>query len=168
MANTGQTMFRFCGALLLAGGATLVDHPSMLKEEPIVPSRVVAQGPPSGLEVSITQGKRAFSIPITNDVASLAGMFGPNSRVDIMVVIDDPNNPGKRATKRFMENLRLLAIGSVAERTKDGRPINTAVATIEVTPEEAKRLAVATSQGSLQLVLRGVSDPNPRSPRTTP
>jgi pilus assembly protein CpaB len=45
------------------------------------------------------------------------------------------------------------------ERGDDGKPINAATATLEVTPDEAERLAVAMNQGTIQLVLRGYADP---------
>jgi len=53
--------------------------------------------------------------------------------------------------KLFMENMRVLAIGAVAQRTEDGRQINAAVCTVEVTPDEGERLAMATTQGPIQL-----------------
>jgi pilus assembly protein CpaB len=76
-----------------------------------------------------------------------------------MVVINDPEQQ-KQVAKLLMENMRVLAIGAAPERAQDGRPINAAVASIEVTPTEAERLAIAASQGSLQLVLRGYGDPD--------
>src|SRR5687768_14218124 len=119
----------------------------------------VVKGTSPGLEVKITPGKRAYGIRI-NDVASLAGMVQPNSRVDVMVVIDDPDKAGKRVAKLFMSNMRVLAIGTATPRAEDGRPLNEGVATIEVTPEEAERLATAATQSKIQLVLRGYGDPD--------
>jgi pilus assembly protein CpaB len=149
-----------------AGAYTTVDSVAnrvtrvpIYKGEAIVPGRLAPEGTGAGLEVKITPGKRAYGIRI-NDVASLAGMVQPNSRVDIMVVIDDPLDQGKRVAKLFMENMRVLAIGAAPERAQDGRPISAAVASIEVTPPQAERLAIAAAQGSLQLVLRGYGDPD--------
>ena len=138
--------------------ANRVTRVTIYKGEAIVPGRLAPEGTGAGLEVKITPGKRAYGIRI-NDVASLAGMVQPNSRVDIMVVINDPEQQ-KQVAKLFMENMRVLAIGAAPERAQDGRPINAAVASIEVTPTEAERLAIAASQGSLQLVLRGYGDPD--------
>lgn len=138
----------------VAGRVTRVE---VYKGEAIVPGRLAPEGTGAGLEVKITPGKRAYGIRI-NDVASLAGMVQPNSRVDIMVVINDPEQQ-KQVAKLFMENMRVLAIGAAPERTQDGRPISAAVASIEVTPTEAERLAIAAAQGALQLVLRGYGDP---------
>ena len=146
----------------VAGRVTRV---AVYKGEAIVPGRLAPEGTGAGLEVKITPGKRAYGIRI-NDVASLAGMVQPNSRVDIMVVIDDPDNAGKRVAKLFMSNMRVLAIGGATPRAEDGRPLDEGVATIEVTPDEAERLAIAASQSKIQLVLRGYGDPD--SVRATP
>ena len=139
--------------------ANRVTRVAVYKGEALVPGRLAPEGTGPGLEVKITPGKRAYGIRI-NDVASLAGMVQPNSRVDIMVVIDDPDNAGKRVAKLFMSNMRVLAIGAAPERAQNGAPINAAVASIEVTPTEAEKLAIAAAKGSLQLVLRGYGDPD--------
>src|SRR4030095_4126176 len=138
--------------------ATRVTRVPIYKGEAIVPGRLAPDGTGAGLEVKITPGKRAYGIRI-NDVARLAGMVQPNSRVDIMVVINDPEQQ-KQVAKLFMSNMRVLAIGAAPERPQDGRPISAAVASIEVTPAEAERLAIAAASGSLQLVLRGYGDPD--------
>src|SRR4030095_8956032 len=133
-------------------GGGRVTRVAVYKGEAIVPGRLAPEGTGAGLEVKITPGKRAYGIRI-NDAGSLAGMVQPNSRVDIMVVINDPEQQ-KQVAKLFMENMRVLAIGAAPERTQDGRPISAAVASIEVTPTEAERLAIAADKGAIQLVRR--------------
>ena len=139
----------------VAGRVTRV---AVFKGEALVPGRLAPDGTGPGLEVKITPGKRAFAFRI-NDVSGIAGLIQPNSRVDILVVINSGPEKGNVA-KLFMENMRVLAIGAVAQRTDDGRQINAAVCTVEVTPEEGERLAIATSQGQIQLMLRGYGDPD--------
>jgi len=144
----------------VAGRVTRV---AVFKGEALVPGRLAPDGTGPGLEVKITPGKRAFAFRI-NDVSGIAGLIQPNSRVDILVVINGGAEKGNVA-KLFMENMRVLAIGAVAQRTEDGRQINAAVCTVEVTPEEGEKLAIATSQGQIQLLLRGYGDPD--SAKTT-
>jgi len=136
--------------------ANRVTRVAVYRGEAIVPGRLAPEGTGAGLTVKITPGKRAYGIRI-NDVASLAGMVQPNSRVDVMVVVNDPDQR-KQVAKLFMENMRVLAIRAAPSQGQDGRPITAAVASIEVTPIEAERLAIAASQGALQLVLRGFGD----------
>jgi pilus assembly protein CpaB len=91
----------------------------------------------------------------------MAGLIQPNSRVDILVSMRDENTQGsKRVAKLFMENMRVLSVGTQVYRGEDGKPIRAASATLEVSPEEAERLAIAVGTGSIQLVLRGYGDPD--------
>ena len=96
-----------------------------------------------------------------NDVAGISGFIQPNSRVDVMVTLaNQAQGQKQQVAKLFMENMRVLSVGHEVQRDAQGKPINAATITLEVTPDEAERLAVATSQGSIQLVLRGYGDPD--------
>jgi pilus assembly protein CpaB len=130
----------------------------IFKGEAIVPGRLAPEGTAGGLEVKILPGKRAMSVRI-DDVAGLSGMVQPNSRVDVMLTTRDAG-AGGQISKLFMSNMRVLSVGAQVTRGEDGRPINAPTATLEVTPEEAERLALATREGSIQLVLRGYGDPD--------
>ncbi len=135
---------------------------SVFTGEPIVPGRLAPVGTGAGIEVKITPGKRAMAIRI-DEVAGMAGLIQPNSRVDIMVSMRDESSgsqSGKRVAKLFMENMRVLSVGTQVYRDENGKPIRAASATLEVTPEEAERLAIAVGTGAIQLVLRGYGDPD--------
>jgi pilus assembly protein CpaB len=139
----------------VAGRVTRVP---VFKGEAIVPGRLAPEGTGPGLEVKITPGKRAMAVRI-NDVAGISGLIQPNSRVDVLVTMRDNSSRGQVA-KLFMENMRVLSVGTQVQRGLDGLPVDGKIATLEVTPEEAERLAVAMGQGSIQLVLRGYGDPD--------
>jgi pilus assembly protein CpaB len=108
--------------------------------------------------VKITPGKRAISVRI-DDVAGLNGMIQPNSRVDVMVTIRDESR-NVQVSKLFMSNMRVLSVGTISQVSADNRPISAPTATLEVTPIEAERLAIAQGEGRIQLVLRGYGDPD--------
>jgi pilus assembly protein CpaB len=128
--------------------------------EPIVPGRLAPVGTTGGLEIKIAPGKRAMSVKI-NDVAGISGLIQPNSRVDVLVNIKDERAEKEtQVAKLFMENMRVLSVGQQVTRGDDGKPINATTATLEVTPDEAERLAIAMGQGSIALVLRGYGDPD--------
>lgn len=131
----------------------------IFKGEAIVPGRLAPDGTAGGIEVKILPGKRAMSVRI-DDVAGIAGMVQPNSRVDVMLTTRDNTAQGGQVSKLFMSNMRILSVGSQVARGEDGRPINAPTATLEVTPAEAERLALAVREGAIQLVLRGYGDPD--------
>ena len=133
---------------------------TIFKGEPMVPGRLAPSGTTAGLEVKIAPGKRAMAVRI-DDVAGLSGLIQPNSRVDVLVTLRDQQNDKKeQVSKLFMSNMRVLSIGAEVQRGADGKPINAATAALEVTPDEAERLAVAMREGAIQLVMRGYGDPD--------
>lgn len=132
---------------------------SIFKGEAIVPGRLAPVGTTAGIEVKISPGKRAMAVRI-DDVTGLSGLMQPNSRVDVLVTLRDEESAAGRIAKLFMSNMRVLSVGSQVERGADGQPITAASAMLEVTPDEAERLAVAMREGSIQLVLRGYGDPD--------
>lgn len=126
--------------------------------EPIVPGRLARAGTAPGLEARITPGMRAMSVRI-NDVAGLSGLVQPNSRVDVLVMLrENSGQTTEEVAKLFLENMRVLSMGSRTTRDDSGDPTPATTATLEVSPEQAEKLAVAMRQGMIQLVLRGFDD----------
>ena len=135
-----------------------VTRVAVFEGEALVPGRLAPSGTGPGIEVKITPGKRAMALRI-NDVAGVSGLIQPNSRVDVLVNIRNEKD-GRLVSKLFMENMRVLSVGTAVERDAQGKAIEAATAALEVTPQEAERLAIAANQGSIQLVLRGYGDPD--------
>lgn len=126
--------------------------------EAIVPGRLARAGTAPGLEARITPGMRAMSVRI-NDVAGLSGLVQPNSRVDVLLTLRESGVRGaEEVSKLFLENMRVLSMGSRTTRDDSGDPAPATTATLEVTPTQAEKLAVAQRQGMIQLVLRGFDD----------
>jgi pilus assembly protein CpaB len=125
--------------------------------EAIVPGRLARMGTAPGLEARIAPGMRAMSMRI-NDVAGLSGLIQPNSRVDVLVSLREGGRGSEEVSKLFLENMRVLSIGSRTTREDSGEPTPATTATLEVTPAQAEKLAVAIRQGIIQLVLRGFDD----------
>ena len=126
--------------------------------EAIVPGRLARAGTSPGLEARIAPGMRAMSVRI-NDVAGMSGLVQPNSRVDVLVSLRESNGTHtEEVSKLFLENMRVLSMGSRTTRDDTGDPTPATTATLEVTPTQAEKLAVAMRQGMIQLVLRGFDD----------
>jgi pilus assembly protein CpaB len=58
-----------------------------------------------------------------------------------------------------LQNIKVLANGQNIDKPKDEREANSVKAvTLQVTPEQAEKLALASSEGKLQLVMRSQID----------
>ncbi len=128
--------------------------------------RLARQDAGVGLNAIISPGKRAMTIE-TDTQSSLGGFLQPGNWVDVIVTIrpDDRTLAAKWVTETILQDVKVLAVGdSLSPRVKetDAKPKkrtrNRPSVTLEVTPEEAQRLALAVSKGDLHLVLRSDVD----------
>ena len=126
-------------------------------QEPIMESRLAGGESGGGIGAIVTPGKRAIAVK-GNKVIGLSGLIKPADRVDILVTIKSGK---KTMTKLVLENILVLATGSKLEQNAKGDPLPIDVYTLEVTPEEGEKLALASTKGSLQFALRNETDVEP-------
>jgi pilus assembly protein CpaB len=100
---------------------------------------------------------RAFSVKV-NEVVGVGGFIVPDSRVDVVVTTAiSPQRQQEQVAKTFVQDVQVLAVGQIVEQ-KDNKPVTVNTVTIAVTPEDAEKLALASNDGKIQLVLRNFSD----------
>lgn len=122
----------------------------------ILPNRLAGENAGSGLPALIPPGMRAVSVRV-NEVVSVAGFVTPGTRVDVLLT-GTPGTSGEQETTTVLQNVAVLASGHTLERTSTGEAQNTAVITLLVSPDDAQRLTLASSEGHIQLALRNPLD----------
>lgn len=125
------------------------------KGEFILPNRLAGENAGSGLPSLIPPGMRAVSVRV-NEVVSVAGFVTPGTRVDVLLT-GTPAGGSEEQTTTVLQNVAVLASGHTLERSSSGEAQTTAVITLLVTPDDAQRLALASS-GHIQLALRNPLD----------
>ena len=126
------------------------------KGEFILPNRLAAENAGAGLPALIPPGMRAVSVRV-NEVVSVAGFVTPGTRVDVLLT-GSPGGSSENQTTTVLQNVAVLASGHKLERTSTGEAQNTAVITLLVTPDDAQRLTLASTEGRIQLALRNPVD----------
>src|SRR5215831_6610881 len=126
------------------------------KGEFILPTKLAGENAGSGLPALIPPGMRAVSVRV-NEVVSVAGFVTPGTRVDVLLT-GTPGTSGEQQTTTVLQNVAVLASGHTLERTSTGEAQNTAVITLLVSPEDAQRLTLASTEGHIQLALRNPLD----------
>src|ERR1035438_8920516 len=126
------------------------------KGEFILPNRLAGENAGSGLPSLIPPGMRAVSVRV-NEVVSVAGFVTPGTRVDVLLT-GTPGAGGEQQTTTVLQNVAVLASGHTLERSSTGEAQNTAVITLLVSPDDAQRLTLASSEGRIQLALRNPLD----------
>jgi pilus assembly protein CpaB len=125
--------------------------------EPLLESKLAPVGTGGGLPVLIENGMRAVAVRV-DDVVGVAGFVLPDTRVDVLLTMESQS--GEPTTEVILQKVRTLAAGQEVQRDRDGKPRMVPVITVAVTPEQAETLALASSQGRIQLALRNALDTN--------
>jgi pilus assembly protein CpaB len=100
---------------------------------------------------------RAFTVKV-NEVVGVGGFIVPDSRVDVVVTTSvSPQRQQEQVAKTFLQNILVLAAGQVVEQ-KDNKPVTVNTVTLAVTPDESEKLALASNDGKIQLVMRNFAD----------
>lgn len=139
-----------------AVGRTAID--SYVPGEPIVESKLIPKEGAGGvLTYRIPEGHRAMTVAV-DQVSGVAGFITPGNKVDVVLTSSD-SGKGQSVSKIVLQNVPVLATGQVMSQQKsDEKPQVVPTVTMDVSPEDAEKLAIASSQGRLQLVLRRVGD----------
>jgi pilus assembly protein CpaB len=124
----------------------------------VLERKLAPPGSKGGLSAVIAQGKRAMTVRV-NDVVGVAGFALPGTYVDVMVNTQDTTKgaePGQ-ISMTVLENVLVLAVAQESGRD-DTKPKVVSAVTLELTPEDAEKLDLARSVGTLSLVLRNQLD----------
>src|SRR6202171_2346789 len=146
----------FESAEKVAGRVAVVN---IAPREPITESRLAPEGTAGGLSAFIPEGVRAMTVKV-DCVVGISGFIMPGTLVDVVVVMD----PGDKSTqdpisKIVLQNIKVLANGQNIDKPENQRDANSVKAvTLLVSPEQAEKLALASSEGKLQLVMRNSID----------
>jgi len=131
---------------------------SVVTHEPILPGKLASKEAGSGLPPIIPAGKRAVSVKV-NEVIGVAGYVLPGTVVDVVTTQSPTMRPEDMTSKVVLTQVPVLTAGTRLEQEgKDGKPMQVTVVTLLVSPEQAERLALASSEGKIHLALRNPLD----------
>jgi len=132
---------------------------SVAPGEPVIEAKLAPAGTKGGLSAVIAEGKRAITVRV-NDVVGVAGFALPGNYVDVIVNTQETNKSDQQSiSKTVLEKILVLAVAQQVSREDTAPKVVNAV-TLEVTPEQAEKLDLARSVGTLSLVLRNQVDDN--------
>jgi pilus assembly protein CpaB len=132
---------------------------AIYSQEPVIETRLAPKGAGGGFAATIPQGMRAFPVRV-NDLVGVAGFVTPGMRVDVIINGNSPNGNAALGmlARTLMQNVEVLSAGQDFKHDAEGKPVETQVVTLLVTPEQAEKLSLASHQTTIQLVLRNPLD----------
>jgi pilus assembly protein CpaB len=130
----------------------------LVKNEPVLGAKLASKEAGAGLPPIIPDGMRAVSVRV-NEVIGVAGYVLPGTRVDVLATASPNGNSQEVTSKVILSNVQVLTAGTRMEQDQEkGKPMAVTVVTLLVYPEQSERLALASTEGKIQLALRNPLD----------
>jgi pilus assembly protein CpaB len=130
----------------------------MVKNEPVLSAKLASKEAGAGLPPVIPEGMRAVSVRV-NEVIGVAGYVLPGTRVDVVATASPNDTRADTTSKLILSNVQVLTAGTRMEQDQEkGKPMQVTVVTLLVNPEQSERLALASTEGKIQLALRNPMD----------
>jgi pilus assembly protein CpaB len=129
----------------------------IVKNEPVLRAKLASKEAGAGLPPVIPEGMRAISVRV-NEVVGVAGYVLPGNRVDVLATANPTSQQSDMTTKVILSNVQVLTAGTRMEQAPDSKPVQVTVVTLLVFPEQSERLALASTEGKIQLALRNPLD----------
>jgi pilus assembly protein CpaB len=140
----------------------------VVKNEPILAPKLSSKEAGAGLPPVIPTGMRAVSVRV-NEVIGVAGYVLPGTRVDVVATASPTAQFVDTTSKVVLANVQVLTAGTRMEQQEGGKPMQVTVVTLLVTPAQAETLALASTEGKIQLALRNPLDQDaPQTPGIRP
>jgi pilus assembly protein CpaB len=131
----------------------------VVQNEAILDAKLSPKEAGAGLPPAIPTGMRAVSVRV-NEVIGVAGYVLPGTHVDVLATATPTDQRPDTTTKLVLANVQVLTAGTKMEQPggDKGKPQPVTVVTLLVTPEQAERLTLASTEGKVQLALRNPLD----------
>ncbi|HKX27755.1 MAG TPA: Flp pilus assembly protein CpaB [Blastocatellia bacterium] len=141
----------------LVGRVAMTD---IAAREPLTTAKLAPEGSDGGLSAMIPDGYRAIAVKV-DEIVGIAGLVMPGSWVDVVAVVDPSNDAASHGptSKIVLQHIKVLATDqNIDKQNQDKGVLSVKAVTLMVTPEEAEKLALASTEGKLQLVMRNSVD----------
>jgi pilus assembly protein CpaB len=121
---------------------------------PILSSMLAPEGTAAGLSGILDDGKRALTVKV-DEVAGVAGFLHPGDHVDVLVDLAMQGQGEKdHFSKTILHDISILTTGQIWEQKGENKPMVVNTVTLELTPDQAEVLNLASNQGKIRLALR--------------
>lgn len=137
-----------------------VNTHALVEGEPLQERKLAPKNAKGGLASLIPPGMRAFTILTPNVSSGVAGLILPGNKVDVLLTLNGDERSGGGVTTTLLQNVEILAVDTRLDAPSD---VKTDLRTLQsvtllVTPDQAAKLNLAQSRGTLHLSLRNPED----------
>ena len=119
---------------------------------PVLFSMLAPVGTAAGLSGILEDGKRALTVKV-DEVTGVAGFIHPGDHVDVLMDLS-LKGQSEHFSKTILHDVSVLTTGQIWEQKGDNKPMVVNTVTLELTPDAAEVLNLASNEGKIRLALR--------------
>lgn len=139
--------------------------------EPVLDAKLADEAGDAGLASMVPPGMRAFTIEASHLATGVGGFVLPGDRVDVLLTtisLGRDDGTGGGATTTLLQNVPVMAVDQRLDAPEENKidPKELRSVTLLVSPDQAAKLDLGMSRGTLHLTLRNPEDD--REARTYP
>jgi len=121
---------------------------------PVLFSMLAPVGTAAGLSGILEDGKRALTVKV-DEVAGVAGFIHPGDHVDVLMdMAMKEQGQQEHFSKTILHDIMILTTGQIWEQKGDNKPMVVNTVTLELSPDQAEVLNLASNNGKIRLALR--------------
>ena len=121
---------------------------------PVLFSMLAPVGTAAGLSGILEDGKRALTVKV-DEVAGVAGFVHPGDHVDVLMdMAMKDEGAQEHFSKTILHDITILTIGQIWEQKGENKPMVVNTVTLELSPDQAEVLNLASNNGKIRLALR--------------
>jgi pilus assembly protein CpaB len=124
--------------------------------EPVLRSRVSGLNGRATLAANLKNDTRAMTVRVS-DVSGVAGFALPGDVVDVLLTRSAGGDSAQQISDVLIQAVKVIAVDQIASENKSD-PMVAKTATLEVTPLDAQKLALAQQVGTISLALRPIGE----------
>lgn len=129
--------------------------------EPLLAGKVTGPGQRANLAALLGEGMKAVTVRV-DDVVGVGGFVLPGDMVDVILTREMEKSGA--VSDIILRSIRVLAIDQIAD-PQSAKPSVARAVTLEVSADQAQRLALARQVGALTLALRAAGQQNDPEPQ---
>ncbi|KIX13802.1 pilus assembly protein CpaB [Dethiosulfatarculus sandiegensis] len=133
----------------------------LIAGEPVLKAKLSPKGLRGGLSAVVAPGMRAVTVKV-DEVIGVGDFVQPRDRVDVIVTVNRSGYSKNPAARIVLQDVEVLAVEKNPRvETGGGKKKSKSklrVATLQLTPADAEKLALASTEGKLLLSLRNQAD----------
>lgn len=155
------------GQILRQPGGPPIALTPIVAHEPVLASKLSGPGARPTVAAAISEGMRAYTIGVS-EVAGGGGHILPGDRIDVLLTHDPSASETaqrRMVTDVVLQDVRVLGMDLNADPSST-QPAAAHTATLEVTVQDAEKLALAAQSGTLSMALRRTGNAEVASVRT--